>query len=182
MPMANAVMIYMMDVSGSMGDEQKEMVRRLSWMIDVYITGQPRFQNVERRWIIHDAAAREVDRDTFFRTRESGGTRISSAYEICYGLLRDHYPSESWNIFCFHFSDGDNFNDDDERAAGLLKELLPKVNLFCYGQVEGSYGSGQFSKILKDAFRNEKKLRISDQELRVSDPDFVKAAQIFLKP
>ena len=69
-PVANAVIIYMMDVSGSMGDEQKEIVRIESFWIDTWLRKQ--YKGIETRFVIHDAAAREVDRDTFFRTRESG--------------------------------------------------------------------------------------------------------------
>jgi uncharacterized sporulation protein YeaH/YhbH (DUF444 family) len=74
-PQNNAVIIYMMDVSGSMGDEQKEIVRTEAFWIDTWLRSQ--YQGVHRRYIIHDAAAREVDEDTFYRTRESGGTLIS---------------------------------------------------------------------------------------------------------
>jgi uncharacterized sporulation protein YeaH/YhbH (DUF444 family) len=64
-PIANAVIIYMMDVSGSMGDEQKEIVRIESFWIDTWLRKQ--YKGIETRFIIHDAVAREVDRDTFFR-------------------------------------------------------------------------------------------------------------------
>ena len=90
--------------------------------------------------------AQEVDRDTFFHTRESGGTMISSAYKLCDKIIDEEYPPEQWNIYPFHFSDGDNWSGDDtDRCIELLKsESLPKVNLFGYGQVESPYGSGQF--------------------------------------
>src|SRR5689334_6099462 len=77
-PVANAVIIYMMDVSGSMGEEQKEIVRIESFWIDTWLRRQ--YRGLESRYIIHDAVAREVDRETFFKTRESGGTMRSSAY------------------------------------------------------------------------------------------------------
>ena len=70
----------MMDVSGSMGDEQKEIVRIESFWIDAWLQSQ--YKGLESRYIIHDAVAREVDRETFFHTRESGGTMISSAYKL----------------------------------------------------------------------------------------------------
>jgi uncharacterized sporulation protein YeaH/YhbH (DUF444 family) len=84
-PESNAVIIYMMDVSGSMGDVQKELVRLTSFWIDTWLISQ--YKGVERRFIIHDAEAREVDSETFFHTRESGGTRISSAYDVCLRLI-----------------------------------------------------------------------------------------------
>ncbi len=152
-PDSNAVVIYMMDVSGSMGDEQKELVRLTSFWIDTWLISQ--YRGVERRFIIHDAAAREVDSETFFHTRESGGTRISSAYEVCLKLIRTSFPPEDFNIYPFHFTDGDNFGDDDERAIELLQEIVHQSNLFCYGQVEGAYGSGTFLKTLEEKVPDE---------------------------
>ena len=161
-PVANAVIIYMMDVSGSMGDEQKEIVRIESFWIDAWL--QKQYKGLESRYIIHDAVAREVDRDTFFHTRESGGTMISSAYKLCAQLVDDHYPPEEWNIYPFHCSDGDNWSMDDTLACvELLKQkLLPRVNMFAYGQVESPYGSGQFIKDLRDHFNRDDRVVLSE--------------------
>lgn len=166
-PVANAVIIYMMDVSGSMGDEQKEIVRIESFWIDAWL--QRQYKGLESRFIIHDAVAREVDRETFFHTRESGGTMISSAYKLCSQLIDDHYPPEEWNIYPFHFSDGDNWSMDDTLlCVQLLKEkLLPRTNMFAYGQVESPYGSGQFVKDLREHFNQDN--RVITSEIRDKD-------------
>jgi uncharacterized sporulation protein YeaH/YhbH (DUF444 family) len=148
-PVANAVILYMMDVSGSMGSEQKEIVRIESFWIDTWIRAH--YQGLATRYLIHDASAREVDRDTFYTTRESGGTRISSAYRLAAQILEKDYPPEEWNIYLFHFSDGDNWGDgDDESCFTLLREkLLPVANLFGYGQVSSRAGSGRFLHTLQ---------------------------------
>ncbi len=161
-PQSSAVLIYMMDVSGSMGDEQKEIVRIESFWLDTWLRSQ--YQGVETRFVIHDAVAKEVDRDTFFRTRESGGTMISSAYKLCAKLIDDHYPPSEWNIYPFHFSDGDNWSVDDTVAClALLREkILPRVNQFSYGQVESPYGSGQFIKDLHEQFGPDDNLVTSE--------------------
>jgi uncharacterized sporulation protein YeaH/YhbH (DUF444 family) len=161
-PVANAVIIYMMDVSGSMGDEQKEIVRIESFWIDTWLRKQ--YKDIETRFIIHDAAAREVDRDTFFRTRESGGTMISSAYRLAADMIDRDYPSSQWNIYPFHFSDGDNWSVDDTLlCVDILKKLLlPSSNVFCYGQVDSPYGSGQFIKDLKEHFSGDGQLITSE--------------------
>ncbi|MEZ4225399.1 MAG: DUF444 family protein [Polyangiaceae bacterium] len=166
-PVANAVIIYMMDVSGSMGDEQKEIVRIESFWIDTWL--QRQYKGLESRYIIHDAVAREVDRETFFRTRESGGTMISSAYKLCAEMISQSYPPEEWNIYPFHFSDGDNWSMDDTLTCiELLKgTVLPKVNVFSYGQVESPYGSGQFIKDLKEHFGADE--RVITSEIRDRD-------------
>ncbi|MFW6049813.1 MAG: DUF444 family protein [Myxococcota bacterium] len=161
-PVANAVILYMMDVSGSMGDEQKEIVRIESFWIDAWL--RRHYKGIETRFIIHDAVAREVDRDTFFRTRESGGTMISSAYRLAAKIIESDYPVNEWNIYPFHFSDGDNWSVDDTLlCVDLLKnKLLPASNVFCYGQVESPYGSGQFIKDLKEHFRDDDSLITSE--------------------
>lgn len=161
-PESNAVIIYMMDVSGSMGDEQKEIVRIESFWIDTWL--RRNYDGIECRYIIHDAMAKEVDRDTFFHTRESGGTMISSAYRLCADIIEADYPVDAWNIYPFHFSDGDNWSVDDTRlCVGLLKKrILPIVNQFSYGQVESPYGSGQFIKDLKEQLKNHDKLALSE--------------------
>ena len=151
-PQSNAVVIYMMDVSGSMGDEQKEIVRIESFWINTWLKSQ--YEGIETRYIIHDATAREVDDNTFFHTRESGGTMISSAYKLAARIVNDDYPPIEWNIYPFHFSDGDNWSvDDTATCIRILRDgLVPDSNQFSYGQVESPYGSGQFIKDLREHF------------------------------
>ena len=161
-PDSVAVIIYMMDVSGSMTDEQKEIVRIESFWIDTWLRSQ--YKGLESRYIIHDAVAREVDRDTFFKTRESGGTMISSAYKLASEMIEQSYPAGEWNIYLFHFSDGDNWSVDDTLlCVQLLKDkLLQAANVFCYGQVESPYGSGEFYRELEEAFDEVPNLALSE--------------------
>ncbi|MFO0594230.1 MAG: DUF444 family protein [Myxococcaceae bacterium] len=172
LPETNAVIIYMMDVSGSMGDEQKEIVRIESFWLDTWLKSQ--YKGLETRFIIHDAVAREVDRETFFHTRESGGTMISSAYKLCRDIIKADYPASSWNIYPFHFSDGDNWSADDTRQCiELLKtDVLSDVNQFAYGQVESPYGSGQFIKDLREHLGDNEKVSLSE----IADKDGIYAS------
>lgn len=161
-PRANAAVIYVMDVSGSMSDEQKELVRTEAFWIDTWLSRQ--YDGVETSYVIHDASAREVDSETFFRVRENGGTRISSAYEVCKELIENRYPPSQWNIYIFQFSDGDNWGDDNTQAIKLLEEqIVPHCNLFCYGQVESIYGSGQFLHFLRQSFGDQTPNLITSQ-------------------
>jgi uncharacterized sporulation protein YeaH/YhbH (DUF444 family) len=149
LPQSVACIIYMMDVSGSMTDEQKEIVRIEAFWIDTWIKAH--YQGIETVYIVHDAAAHEVDEQTFYHTRESGGTKISSAYDLANRIIDQRYPPDQWNLYAFHFSDGDNWGDDIPRCIELLKnELLPKLNLFGYGQVESPYGSGEFFDYIQE--------------------------------
>lgn len=173
-PQAKAVVIYMMDVSGSMGDEQKEIVRLESFWINTWL--KKHYKGLETRFIIHDASAKEVDEDTFFRTSESGGTLISSAYKLCQQIIETDYPVNEWNIYPFHFSDGDNWSGEDTRlCTKLLREFfMPKTNVFCYGQVESKYGSGQFLKDLEKEFGKDDRLILSQIENRDKILDSIK--------
>lgn len=149
-PVANAAVLHIMDVSGSMGDQQKDIVRIASFWIDRWLMRH--YKGVDRRFIIHDAVAREVDEQEFFTTRESGGTLISSAYKVVQKILAEDYPWDEWNVYVFQFSDGDNWAGEDTRLClrMLAEEFLPNVNLFCYGQVASPFGSGQYLHHLKE--------------------------------
>jgi uncharacterized sporulation protein YeaH/YhbH (DUF444 family) len=172
---SNAVMIFIMDVSGSMGDEQKEMVRIESFWIDTWLRAQ--YDGLESRYIIHDATAHEVDRETFFRTRESGGTMISSAYRLCAKMIASEFPASEWNIYPFQFSDGDNWSTEDTTTCMevLKKEILPYVNLFCYGQVESPYGTGQFLKDLTETFNTDPLVVTSEIKSKEAISDSIRA-------
>ena len=155
-PQSNAVIVYMMDVSGSMGDEQKELVRLEAFWIDAWL--RRNYQGIESRYIVHDVRAAEVDRETFYHLREDGGTRISSAFRCARELLENNYPAQEWNVYLFHFSDGDNSSESDSReCCKIIKEqLLPGCNMFGYCQVASAYGSGNFINVLHE--------HLSDQE------------------
>ncbi len=161
-PQANAAVIYMMDVSGSMTDEQKAIVRTEAFWIDTWLKNE--YDGVECRYIIHDAAAKEVDEHTFYHTRESGGTRISAAYKVCHGLLQREFPASEWNIYCFQFSDGDNWGEDSNESLAILKDkILPVCNLFCYGQVDSPYGSGDYIHSLEGHFGKEHETLVTSE-------------------
>ncbi|MEM8834871.1 MAG: DUF444 family protein [Planctomycetota bacterium] len=151
-PHNNAAIVYMMDVSGSMGDKQKEIVRLEAFWIDTWL--RRNYKGIESRYIVHDVGAAEVDKKTFFSLREDGGTRISSAFKLAHKLVEELYPPSQWNVYLFHFSDGDNSSEADNRlCCDLLKEhLLPACNVFGYCQVASAYGSGNFINVLHEAF------------------------------
>lgn len=156
-PQSNAVIVFMMDVSGSMGEEQKELVRLESFWIDTWL--RKNYEGIESRYIVHDVSAREVDKHTFYHLREDGGTKISSAYRCAKALLDTHYAADEWNIYLFHFSDGDNSSEADSRdCVKILKDqLLPVCNMFGYCQVASAYGSGNFINVLHEHLRNHEK-------------------------
>ena len=165
----NAAIMYVMDVSGSMGADQKELVRTESFWLDTWISSH--YQGTRKVYIVHDAAAKEVDRDTFFRIRESGGTVISSAYTLAHQIIQERFPPSDWNLYIFHFTDGENYSRQDTAKCleMLEQQLLPKLNLFGYGQVE-SYGtSGDFYDALHKHVKDDDRVVLS----RIPDRDAI---------
>jgi len=174
-PESSAVVFHIMDVSGSMGREQKEIVRIKAFWIDTWLRKQ--YDNLEVIYIVHDAVAKIVDQETFFHLRESGGTKISAAYDTCLSEILERYRPEDWNIYPFHYSDGDNWSArDTERCIAVLRdEILPRVNQFCYGQVKSAYGSGQFKKDLDAALCDEEGLVTCAVDDREGIPEAIRA-------
>jgi len=135
---SNAVVIAMMDVSGSMGTFEKYISRAFYyWMVRFLRT---KYDNVEIVFIAHHTEAKEVSEEEFFTRGESGGTKASSAYQLALNLLHERYSPASWNIYPFHFSDGDNWPSDNELCLNLTNQLIESCNQFGYGEIrQGRY-------------------------------------------
>lgn len=141
----NAVVICIMDVSGSMDQTKKYMARSFYFLLYQFI--RLKYANVEVVFVAHTTTAKEVNEDEFFHKGESGGTYISSGYEKALEIIEQRYNPASWNIYTFHCSDGDNWTEDNKRAVELAQELCKKCNLFGYGEiVPGYYSSGSTIK------------------------------------
>jgi uncharacterized protein len=135
---SNAVVIAMMDVSGSMGTFEKYISRSFYyWMVRFLRT---RYDNVRIVFIAHHTEAREATEEEFFTRGESGGTKASSAYRLALEIIGERYDPSTWNIYPFHFSDGDNWPSDNERCHRLGTELVQISNQFGYGEIrKGRY-------------------------------------------
>lgn len=132
-PHSNAVVIAMMDTSGSMGIFEKYVARSFFfWMVRFLRT---KYEKVDIVFIAHHTEAKEVMEDEFFSKGESGGTICSSAYRKALEIIDSRYSPERYNIYPFHFSDGDNLTSDNERCLKLVKELMSRSNMFGYGEV-----------------------------------------------
>lgn len=132
-PDHNAAIIYMLDASGSMDEYKKRIVRTAAFWLDAWI--QSNYKNVERVFLLHDIKAWEVSEKDFYTTKTTGGTRASCVYELGLQVAKDRFPINEWNVYPFHFSDGDNWENDNKVAVNVITDLLGHCNQFCYGQV-----------------------------------------------
>jgi sporulation protein YhbH len=132
-PQSSAAIIAMMDTSGSMGSFEKYVARSFfHWMTRFLRT---KYEHVEIVFIAHHTEAREVSEEEFFTKGESGGTICSSAYIKALQVIDSRFPSAQYNLYPFHFSDGDNLSSDNDRCVQLIHELLARCNMFGYGEV-----------------------------------------------
>jgi uncharacterized sporulation protein YeaH/YhbH (DUF444 family) len=124
----------------SMGEFEKYIARSFYfWMVRFLRT---KYANVKIVFISHHTEAKEVTEEEFFTHGESGGTQVSSAYELALQIIKERFNPEDWNIYPFHFSDGDNLPWDNERCVALVEQLMRQCNIFGYGEIrEGHYRS-----------------------------------------
>lgn len=135
-PISRAVMFCVMDVSGSMDEARKDLAKRFFILLYLFLTRH--YQHIELVFIRHHTEASEVDEDTFFHSRETGGTVVSSALELLDTIIRARYPASEWNLYVAQASDGDNFSTDNGNCYQLLTErILPLVRYYAYVQVVG---------------------------------------------
>ena len=189
-PESSAVVMYLMDVSGSMSDRHKSIARKIASWTDVWLRAN--YKGLESRYIIHDSVAAEVDEETFYKTTTSGGTNIVSGYIEAQKIIKQSYDPADWNIYLFQFSDGDNWGNNEDEFNVLKGGLMQALNLLCYAQIDvpwfyntrsggkseevmGGY-LGDLEKFIKESKYKDKLLtaRLQDEE------DILPAIQTFL--
>ncbi len=146
---SNAVVLAMMDVSGSMGMMKKYLARSFFfWLVEFL---RHIYQKVEIRFIAHTTEAKLVDEHEFFHKGESGGTFCWSAYELAFRLVETEYSPEKWNVYAFHFSDGEDW--DTGKTVAIARKLIDRgINMLGYGEIhtDGYYSTSGLMETLKD--------------------------------
>ena len=118
---SNAVVVCIMDTSGSMDRLKKYLARSFFFLLFQFLC--TKYKAVEIVFIAHHTQAKEVTEEEFFHKGESGGTLISSGYRKALDVIQQRYHPEHWNVYAFHCSDGDNFESDNEEALKAAREL-----------------------------------------------------------
>jgi uncharacterized sporulation protein YeaH/YhbH (DUF444 family) len=133
-PTTSAVMFCLMDVSGSMTQDIKDLAKRFFVLLHLFL--QRHYEKIDVVFIRHHTKADEVDEEEFFYSRETGGTVVSSALELMQKIVQERYPTDSWNIYAAQASDGENWQDDSPKCRDLLvKTLMPLVQYFAYVEI-----------------------------------------------
>lgn len=155
-PSSKAVMFCLMDVSGSMTQDVKDIAKR--FYILLYLFLQKNYEHIEIVFIRHHTSAKEVSEEDFFYSRETGGTIVSSALKLMHQIVSERYNSNEWNIYAAQASDGDNWDDDSPLCAQVLADqLLPAVQYFAYIEITPNQHQAlwQAYKDLEQQFSNQ---------------------------
>lgn len=137
-PTTQAVMFCLMDVSGSMGQWHKDIAKRYFMLLYLFLN--KRYERVEIVFVRHSHVAEEVDEQTFFYDKASGGTIVSVGLELINTIIRDRYDRNRYNIYIAQASDGDNWHDDGEKVLKLMRSsILPQVQYYFYVELS-QYG------------------------------------------
>ena len=151
-PVTSAVMFCLMDVSASMGPEEKDIAKRFFTLLYLFLSKE--YENIDLVFIRHTTTAEEVSEEEFFTGRKTGGTRVASALELMKQIIKERYNNGKWNIYGCQASDGDIFEgEDDVKCLRLMREMLPDFQYFAYVEINrrGDYG-GLFGPGLMEAY------------------------------
>jgi len=135
---SNAVIFFMMDVSGSMGTQKKFIARSFFFLLYQFL--RYKYDKIEVVFIAHTTEAKEVTEEEFFSRGQSGGTFVSSAPELAVEVMNKRYHPSSWNIYAFHGSDGDNWSEDNEKALDYTQRLKDKSQMYGFIEIKPTGG------------------------------------------
>lgn len=145
-PISKAVVAFARDTSGSITDEMVSTMRVAAWWIMEWLKSN--YPHVDRVFVIHDHEAKETDRDGFLFSSSSGGTVISTAFELIEKIFDERYDQETWNRYIVYFSDGEDEPEDFNRTVEMIEKLSEKVELIAYGEVSSLGGMTRFLELV----------------------------------
>lgn len=190
----DAVLIMVMDISGSMDETKKTIARR--WFALLYAFIKRRYSNTELVFVAHTDEAFEMTEDEFFTTKVNGGTKVSAALKLVNDIIKERYDSNQTNIYVSHASDGDNWENDNDVVVDEMMGgpgLLNKIQLFSYVEVGKQISSTWYSQNsaskdntnLWDAYDSarlkEKKSKISLAIIETADDCYPVFKKVFKK-
>lgn len=153
-----AMLFFLRDYSGSMAGKVTDLIVSqhvliYSWLLYQY-GGQ-----AESRFILHDTEAKEVpDFYTYYNSRVAGGTQVYSAYQLVNEIVTRENLVKDYNIYVFHGTDGDDWDEGGEKALPELRKMLAYasrvgVTIAEHGQGESTTVSRYLngSRLLRDS-------------------------------
>jgi len=130
---SNAVIFFVMDISGSMTKNKKFLARTFYFLLYHFI--RSKYEHTEIVFVAHDTTGKEVNEEQFFTRGNSGGTLVSSGLSLVYDIINSRYHPQHWNVYCFQCSDGDNWPEDTSKTLVLAEQIKNVSQLFGYCEI-----------------------------------------------
>ena len=137
LPNSQAVVFCLMDVSGSMGEKEKEIAKRFFLLLYLFLIRK--YNTVKIEFVRHTTVASRCTEQQFFYDRESGGTIVSTGVKLVNSIIDSEYPLDLWNVYVVQASDGDNMVSDSSYLKEDLEKLIPKCQYYVYNEVRTNY-------------------------------------------
>lgn len=153
-PDVNAVIFFMQDISASMGQDKRDLVRELCWYLECWI--KRFYKHTEIKYLVHDVEAFEVDSEKFYTYTSGGGTKISSVFDLAERTIESGFPVDEWNVYCFYLSDGENWGDDNKLCINYLERLQKICNIIGITEVKGMADWAEFVISVDEAIDEDK--------------------------
>ena len=180
-PDTNAAIFFVADISASMDQTKRDLIRELCWYLENWI--ERFYQETQRKYIVHDHVAQEVDQEKFYKYQSGGGTQISSAFELVNDVIEKAFPLNEWNIYVFYLSDGENFGDDNELCVEHLKKMQKYANLIGITEVKAVRSWATFLPHIKQRINSGTLDPTKIATASIEGPaDVLKALQTLLTP
>lgn len=148
-PDVNAVIFFMQDISASMDESKRELVREMCWYLELWI--RKFYKQTDIRYLVHDVEAFEVDSEKFYNYTSGGGTKISSVFELVDNVIESTYPIDEWNVYTFYLSDGENWGNDNSTCINLIKKLQTVCNVIGVTEVKANRDWAEFGIAIEHA-------------------------------
>ena len=136
-PQNRAVVVIVMDLSGSMQGKAHEMAANLVFNFKALLMSQ--YEDIEFRFIVYDTEAHEFTEDQVFGNKPQflgGGTSNYAGYMKAEEVLNE-YSYESWNKYVLGI--GDAGNRDGPETVEILNRIYPDIQFFSYVFTNAGY-------------------------------------------
>ncbi len=144
-PAMQAVVILLLDVSGSMGERERQISKTFFfWAIQGL---RRQYRHLDLVFVAHTSDAWEFEEDEFFKVTGTGGTVASAGLKKVREVIDARFSPSQYNVYLFYASDGENFPSDQPQAQAALEELVGDCNYAGFLEVAPLAGVAPDSEI-----------------------------------
>ncbi len=135
-PATQAVVFFLMDVSASMSDRDRQLAKSFFFWAVQGLRRQ--YRHLDTVFVAHTTEAWEFNEEEFFKVSGSGGTVTSTGLRKIREIIGARFDPGRYNVYLFYASDGDNAASDHADAGAALDEIAALANYAGYLEVSAT--------------------------------------------